>query len=194
MSRIPLPYIVIALIVVALVAFWDKSPNDLLEEDVSEASRFPQAYMTDIEMREYDTDGKLRNTLTTNSAEYFQANPKRPSAKDYTVLNEPRMVFSSAQGTAPWLLTAQSGRIDQNGQMATLSNNVRAFQESNSQGLTEILTSELRIKTAKQYAETDKAVKMRAQQGQLDTVGMKAFLSEDRIELLSQVRGTYEPE
>src|SRR5690606_41333481 len=75
-----------------------------------------------------------------------------------------------------------------------LFTDVRVFQESEQEGLLELLTSELRIKASQQYAETDKAVKMRAQQGHLDTLGMKAYLGEDRIELLSRVRGTYEPQ
>lgn len=192
MSRIPLPWLVVSLLVIALVAFWDKSPNDLLNEEPVRASNFPQAYMTDIELREYDTGGQLRNIMTTQAAEYFQVDPAAQSAQDYTLIDQPRMIFNSTTGGAPWSLTAEQGRIGQDG-IATLTTDVRVYQESAKQGLIEILTSELLIKTAEQYAETDKAVNMRAQQGHLDTIGMKAFLSEDRIELLSQVRGTYEP-
>lgn len=194
MSRIPLHWIAISLIIVALVAFWDKSPNDLLDIDpVAEVSRFPQAYMTDIVLREYSPTGTLRNTLATRSAEYFQINPQQMGPQDYTLLEHPRMIFSSQSGASPWHLTAEQGRINQNGEQVTLQNNVQAQQQSATQGLIELLTSELHLHTVRQYAETDKAVKMRAQQGQLDTLGMKAFLSEDRIELLSEVRGIYEP-
>lgn len=194
MSRIPLPWVVISLLVIGLVAFWDKSPNELLGEDVIRSTNFPQAYMTDIKLREYDAQGNLRNILTTATAEHFQINPARPSPQDYTMLFQPRMLFSDTADIAPWHLTAEEGRIDQNGQLVTLFNNVRVYQESSAEGLLELLTSELRIKASQQYAETDKAVKMRAQQGHLDTLGMKAYLGEDRIELLSQVRGTYEPQ
>lgn len=185
-------WIFISLAAVAAVAFWNKSPSDLLDNTLAKATNFPQAYMTDIEIREHDLSGKLRNTLITRSAEYYQFDSKGPSSADYTLLEQPNLVVTGA-GSAPWVVTADQGRIDQNGQRVTLTDNVRAAQQSAEQGLIELLTSELRIKTAEQYAETDKAVKMRAQQGHLDTIGMKAFLSEDRIELLSQVRGTYEP-
>ena len=194
MSRIPLHWIAIFLIIVAFVAFWDKSPNDLLDiEPIAESSRFPQAYMTDIALREYNPTGTLSNTLATRSAEYFQINPQQMGPQDYTLLEQPRMIFSSESGVSPWYLTAEQGRINQNGEQVTLLDNVQAQQQSTTQGLIELLTSELHLHTVRQYAETDKAVKMRAQQGQLDTLGMKAFLSEDRIELLSQVRGIYEP-
>jgi Uncharacterized protein conserved in bacteria len=194
MSRIPLPWVVIALLVIGLVAFWDKSPNELLGEDIVRSANFPQAYMTSIKLREYDAEGNLRSILTTDTAEHFQVNPLRPGPKDYTMLAQPRMLFSNTADVAPWHLTAEEGRIDQNGQLITLFTNVRVFQESEQEGLLELLTSELRIKASQQYAETDKAVKMRAQQGHLDTLGMKAYLGEDRIELLSRVRGTYEPQ
>ncbi len=45
----------------------------------------------------------------------------------------------------------------------------------------------------RQYAETSKAVKMRSPRGQHEAIGMRADLSKDHIELLSEVRGTYEP-
>lgn len=193
MLRIPHPWIVLIVLVVALVAFWDKSPQDLLGDSREKSSNFPHAYMTDIEMREYGTDGKLRNILTTDAAEHYQVNPNQPGTEDYTLIQKPYLIFSSSATNAPWIITAEQGRIDQNGQRVTLITAVNASQQSPEQGLIELLTSELHIKTSEQYAETDKAVKMRAQQGHLDTVGLKAFLSEDRIELLSQVRGTYEP-
>ena len=194
MSRIPLPWVVVSLLVIGLVAFWDKSPTELLGEDIVRNANFPQAYMTDIELREYDADGNLRNILTTDTAEHFQINPNRPGPNDYTMLTQPRMLFSENADIAPWHLTANEGKIDQNGQLVTLFNDVRVYQQSPEEGLLELLTSELRIKASQQYAETDKAVKMRAQQGHLDTLGMKAYLGEDRIELLSRVRGTYEPQ
>lgn len=194
MSRIPLPWIVIFLVVIGVVAFWDKSPTELLSDPPERSASFPQAYMTNITLREYDTSGNLRNILTTETAEHFQVNPAQPGPTDYTMLSQPRMVFSETAATAPWHLAANEGRIDQNGETVTLFNDVRVHQQSPDEGLLELLTSELRIKASEQYAETDKAVKMRAQQGHLDTLGMKAYLGEDRIELLSKVRGTYEPQ
>lgn len=194
MARIPLPWVVLSLVIIGLIAFWGKSPGDLLGDGIERTATFPHAYMTDIKLREYDTSGNLRNILTTETAEHFQINPNQPGIHDYTLLKQPRMIFSDAADVAPWNLTANDGRIDQNGQLVTLLNDVRVYQQSSDEGLLELLTSELRIKASQQYAETDKAVKMRAQQGHLDTLGMKAYLGEDRIELLSQVRGTYEPQ
>src|SRR5690606_5207246 len=131
MSRIPLHWIAIFLIIVAFVAFWDKSPNDLLDiEPIAESSRFPQAYMTDIALREYNPTGTLSNTLATRSAEYFQINPQQMGPQDYTLLEQPRMIFSSESGGAPWYLTAEQGRIKQNGEQVTLLDNVQADRKS----------------------------------------------------------------
>ena len=193
MLRTPLPWIVLSLLAIAYVAFWDKSPTDLLGETPVKANEFPHAYMTDIELMEFGADGTLHNVLITSSAEHFQTTVNKPGPDDVTLLENPQMIFRGATAGLPWFLSAETGRIEQNGRQVTLLTNVNAHQDSEKQGLIEIQTDELHIKTAQQYAETDKAVNMRARQGNLSTIGMKAYLSEDRIELLSKVRGTYEP-
>lgn len=193
MLRIPLPWLaIIALLVLAFI-LWEKSPSVLSTPAPTEASEFPYAFMTDIETLEYDEEGKLRYRMVTLAAKHFQANLNQASPKDYTLIEEPRLAFFSENDTAPWHLSAMEGRSDNNGQQIMLRTDVVAEQISTSQGLIRASTSELYVKIGEQYAETDKAVKMRAQQGEIETVGMQAFLNEDRIELLSHVRGTYAP-
>ena len=46
---------------------------------------------------------------------------------------------------------------------------------------------------AENYADTDETVRMETSNGVLTGIGMKAYLDEQRVELLSQVRGYYEP-
>lgn len=193
MLRIPLPWLaIIALLVLAFI-LWEKSPSVLSTTPPTEAGEFPYAFMTDIETLEYDDEGKLRYRMVTLAAKHYQANLNQAGPKDYTLIEEPQLAFFSENDTAPWYLSAMEGRSDNNGQQIMLRTNVVAEQTSTSQGLIRASTSELHVKIGEQYAETDKAVKMRAQQGEIETVGMQAFLNEDRIELLSQVRGTYAP-
>jgi lipopolysaccharide export system protein LptC len=193
MLRIPLPWLaIIALLVLAFI-LWEKSPSVLTTPPQTEAGEFPYAFMTDIETLEYDNEGKLRYRMITLAAKHYQTDLNKAGPKDYTLIEEPQLAFYSENDSAPWHLSAMEGRSDNNGERITLRTNVLAEQQSTSQGLIQATTSKLSIKIAEQYAETDKAVKMRAQQGEIETVGMQAFLNEDRIELLSQVRGTYAP-
>ena len=90
-------------------------------------------------------------------------------------------------------MTAQAGRSDNNGELFTLNTDVLVQQESQTQGIVSINTAELRLNTREQFAETSKAVTMRSAKTQLETTGLRAYIKQDRIELLSNVTGTYEP-
>jgi lipopolysaccharide export system protein LptC len=182
----------IALLVIGLIML-EKSPTVTIEPLRADPTRFPYAFMTEIETIEYDPTGKLRYKLNTPAARYFQADPMQPGPQDYTIIDQPRIVIFSANDTAPWHLSAERGQSDANGQQVRLTTDVRAEQDSARHGLMSVTTSELLINPALQYAETDKPVNMRAQQSHIETIGMRAYLSEDRIELLSSVRGSYAP-
>lgn len=182
----------IALLVVGLIML-EKSPTAIIEKVSTEPTDFPYAFMTEIETIEYDTTGKLHYKLNTPAARYFQLDPVQAGPQDYTVIDQPRIVIFSANDTAPWHISAERGHSDANGQQVRLTTDVKAEQVSGRHGLMSVTTSELLINPALQYAETDKPVNMRAQQSHIETVGMRAYLSEDRIELLSNVRGSYAP-
>jgi lipopolysaccharide export system protein LptC len=193
MLRIPKQWLaLIALLVMGLLLL-EKSPTVLIDPESTEPSHFPYAYMTGIETIEYDTAGQLRYKMTTPSARYFQLDLAAPGPQDYTLIDHPRILFYSEGEASPWYLSAAKGHSDANGQRVRLITDVEAQQQSQRHGLIQVTTSELLVQPARQYAETDKAVKMRARQSEIETLGMRAYLDEDRIELLSQVRGTYAP-
>lgn len=66
-------------------------------------------------------------------------------------------------------------------------------QQSAEQGLITINTESLTAKPKQQFVETDKAVKIRAEQTQIDAIGMTADLATSQLQLNSQVNATYEP-
>ena len=68
-----------------------------------------------------------------------------------------------------------------------------ARQTSEKQGEITITTSDLRLNTREQFAETSKAVIMRTAKSQINAIGMRADIKRDYIQLLSNVKGTYEP-
>lgn len=194
MFRIRLQWLAPVVLLVFAFILLEKSPKGLIDtKPAAVKTTFPYAYMTDIETLEYDTEGKLRYKLETPAARYYQSDPTQPGPQDYTFIEQPRIIFYAADNTVPWHMSAAEGLTDANGRDVRLKTDVIAEQQSTAQGLIQVTTSELRINILEQYAETDKAVKMRAQQNQIETVGMRAFLNEDRIELLSEVRGVYAP-
>lgn len=189
---LPLPWLAVLVLVIIFVVMKYSGDNDTTANVPEKAKEFPQVFMTDVDMREFDNTGSVHYQLKTPSIRHFQVGD-RMSDKDYTLVDTPNIIFYRDQEKPAWIITAQQGRSDNNGVLFTLTNDVLAQQNSETQGLVTIKTSELRVNTRDQFAETDKAVTMRAAPGNMSTLGMRADIKNDRIELLSKVKGTYEP-
>lgn len=190
MWKHPLTWVGLFLLI-AVVAVWDYSPEDLLRQPEPEQERFPQAYMIQSETRRYNTEGELHYRMVSARADYFQFLPERSSPRDYSLIQSPHITVHG-EGDQPWQLTARLGHSNASADRLRFTGEVRAWK-AQAGGRTEITTPELLVEPNRQYAETSKAVKMRSPQGQHEAIGMRADLSKDHIELLSEVRGIYEP-
>ncbi|MCE3253471.1 MAG: export transporter periplasmic protein LptC [Cellvibrio sp.] len=189
---IPVPWILAFTLVICFFAFSLRQKVDVVGYEY-DSSGFPQFYMKQVETREFDMQGKLHYQLTTPQVTHYQVHPDGPSEGDYTLIESPDMGFYDADPAAPWLVTAETGRSEANGQLIRLLNNVVIQQLTPTQGLIQITTSELRVRAREQFAETNKAVKMRSAKGQIDAIGMDADLAQSRLQLKSQVKAVYDP-
>lgn len=191
-QHIPAPWLVAFILVIFFFAFSLRQKAETQGPE-SEAGSFPQFYMKQVETREFDAKGNLHYQLATPLVTHYQINPEAPSDADYTLITKPDMAFYDADANAPWLITAETGRSDTNGKVFRLIDNVLIKQQTPTQGLIQITTSELQVRASEQFAETDKAVKMRSAKGQIDAVGMDADLAQSRLQLKSQVKASYDP-
>ncbi|HEY4731698.1 MAG TPA: LPS export ABC transporter periplasmic protein LptC, partial [Gammaproteobacteria bacterium] len=66
---------------------------------------------------------------------------------------------------------------------------VRAHSDRN----LKILTSDLNIRTEEKFVNTEKPITIVDNFGVTEAVGMRADLKEHRLQLMSQVRGNYQP-
>jgi len=168
-----------------------RSPDT--QSNFNPSETYPQVFMTQVETREFDETGKLQHTINTPRITQYQIDPDTPSDQDFTLILEPKIELYQDSRPTPWKVSAHQGRSLANSKSLQLTDQVLIEQESSEQGPIAIRTSELWIYPSKQFAETDKAVNMRGTAIQVDAVGMRAHLLEERIELNSQVRSTYEP-
>jgi lipopolysaccharide export system protein LptC len=189
---IPAPWLIALALVICFFAFSLRQKADLPGYEY-DPSGFPQIYMKDVETREFDKQGKLHYLLSTPQVTHFQPQQEGPSAQDYTLLDNPHMAFYDTDSKAPWKVSAITGRSEANGDIIRLLDNVLIEQQTPTQGLIQITTSELQVHAGEQFAETDKAVKMRSAKGQIDAVGMDADLAQSRLQLKSQVKAVYDP-
>jgi len=105
----------------------------------------------------------------------------------------PRMVFYTAEG-APWYGTAERGRLWAGGDQGELLGAVELRRPASAHNRAVTLTTrDVRLRPNDQYAETDAPVRIDHEAGWLTGVGGRVYLDQDRYQLLSKVKGRYEP-
>lgn len=189
---LPLPWLIV-LVLVIIFATMKYSNNDNATPPTTAAEKtFPHIFITDVEMRQFDQQGGLHYQLNTPLIRHYQEK-EHASKLDYTLFDTPVFVLVDDPKQPAWIITAQEGRRENNGLWVTLSKDVLARQTSATQGETTFTTEELQLNTQEQFAETSKAVTMRAAKSQIDAMGLRADIKRNHVELLSHVKGTYEP-
>lgn len=189
---LPLPWLVVVLLVIVFAVMKYTGGDDKEAAPQAAVKVFPQIFLTEVDMRQYDQNGALHYQLNTPLVRHFQATNKA-SREDYTLVTTPAFVLSNNPQKPAWHISAQEGRSEDNGRWFTLSQNVVAQNSSKAQGEITISTEELRLNSQDQFAETGKAVTMRSAKSQVKALGMHADIKREHIELLSHVKGTYEP-
>lgn len=188
---------IIASLILAFIMLWDTPVTSFNNMQIPETQK-KQLHITNIiedaTTQRYSENGQLEYTFNATSTQHFQRNPKRHTKHDHTKFTHPKLVINNGDGSLPWHIHADKGKATNNQKIITLIGNVRIWQIDAAGNRSELETPELVVKPDAQYAETDKAVMMKNISGQTSAVGMKAFLKEDRVELLSQVRGIHEPQ
>lgn len=173
------------------IMLWEFSPEQMLRDPEPVRADFPQAYVIGSHSRQFDEQGQLRYVLVTEEVNHYQYHANRASDRDYTWVENPDITLLDPE-QPPWYLTAERGRSNPGDDSLTLIEQVRLWQEAE-RGLVEMTTPEITLWPERQFAKTYKPVKMRAPGGNQEAVGLEADLGEDRIQLLSEVRGTYAP-
>lgn len=108
-----------------------------------------------------------------------------------TELTAPHLTFHRPDA-APWDVYSGHGFINAAGDLVVLSQGVKMVQQQES-GVLALTTERMRVQPEIDYAETESPVTLSSPQGVIDAVGMQAYLAEERLVLLSEVRGHYEP-
>ena len=189
---LPLPWLVVVVLVIVFITMKYTSTEDAATAEQGAVKVFPHTFITDVEVRHYDKDGQLHYQMNTPLVRRFQTQAK-PSGEDYSLFQTPVFILVNDPKKPGWFVTSQEGRLDSNNEWFTLTQEVVARQTSEKQGETTITTSDLRLNTREQFAETSKAVTILAAKSQITGTGMHADMKRDRIKLLSNVKGTYEP-
>lgn len=112
-----------------------------------------------------------------------------------TQIQQPIIDWYQPDGaTREWRLQAEQGWITPDHQQVRLDGNVVMIRDAASgKSPVTVLTRDVLIHPTERQAETAAPARMITPGGEMNTVGMRAWFDQQRLELLSEVRGRYEP-
>jgi lipopolysaccharide export system protein LptC len=170
---------------VAAAGYWNINPETFLEKKVAAVDAGAiDYYAINAHSRQFLEDGKLQYDMTSDKVEHLQVS-------DVTLLTMPDLqMYRGAE--YPWHVQSLKGEVSPGGTQVELIDSVRIARTDEKNRTTIITSSRMTVFPQKQYAETQQAVRIDGFGGVSTGVGMKAYLKENRMNLLSKVRGLYE--
>jgi|SRR5690554_592989 len=155
-----------------------------------EAQRYPDTYLQGVRNVQYNEQGQVQYHLKANHLTHYEALPE-----PYSVIKQPRLLLESdSTAEAPWEIVAERGIRFPRRQQISLEEAVHAWSLHPQHGQVDIFTDSLIVDAKQQFAHTQKPVTMRSAYGVTTAVGLEADIESGRITLVSEVKGTYDPQ
>jgi lipopolysaccharide export system protein LptC len=178
----------LAITLVALlvaVGYWNVSPERFLDNPKASVDAATiDSYATNAHTVQYLPDGSMQYDMTADRVEHLKAS-------EITHVTKP--VMDVYRGTTfPWHVVSERAEVNPDGTQVELIDAVRLNRTDQQNRVTVITTSRAMVFPQKQYAETDQDVRIEGAGGVTTAKGMKAYLNDSKIHLLSTVRGQYE--
>ena len=180
---------VIILFVFALAAFlswWLSSTGPSLLPHLEVKRHDPDYYLVNFTLTTMNDDGIPKHQLTADNMYHYPDD-------DTANLANPRLVIYNEE-TDPWEIRADRGLVSEGGKSVFLQGDVfinRLDKRPDHQ--LEIITRDLTVETEDETASTEQAIIIKDHYGVTEGVGMQANLKERHLQLLSQVKGNYQP-
>lgn len=141
--------------------------------------------ITQLSVKDYSPEGVCIHALHTPLIQHL-------TKKNGHVLQKPHITLSETNQSY-WDIHAQKGYTFKN-DVFTLIHNVKIEQPASIHKPATLLTTEkISYYSKEKQAKTTDAVTIQQAENKVHAIGMNADLAENKIELLSQVRGRYEP-
>ncbi|WP_068829539.1 LPS export ABC transporter periplasmic protein LptC [Pseudomonas sp. BMS12] len=180
-------YLIGSLIValLAAVGYWNVRPESFMDKRASgETDNAVDFYVVGASTQQFQEDGKLHYEMTASKLEHLKAS-------DITQVDKPDLQLY--RGTQhPWHVRSDKGEVSPEGKEVELIDNVRIARTDAKGRPTVITSSRITVFPDEEYAQTKQAVRIEAANGVTTAKGMKAYMNDGKINLLSNVRGQHE--
>ncbi|MFC6632593.1 LPS export ABC transporter periplasmic protein LptC [Microbulbifer taiwanensis] len=184
-----LPLVIVVLLISAGLWFAESPPPQLLGKKPTPQQKRKAADLVirDARTRHFNREGTLAYRVDAEQITFFQF-----ERRDRADLTEPRILFYQ-EHQPKWRTESRNGVAHNNGERVVLRGDVQ-INELPGPGGIQLDTQAISIKPREEYAETDKVVKITAGPNSTTGKGLRAYLKEDRVEILSDVKSSYETE
>lgn len=180
---------ILLLLAIAGLNFQWEPASSLAKRQVDSASLPPDAVIREPVMDIFDDTGRKIRHLQGQQLDYFDGDKR-------SVIAVPHMWFEhqgdDGQPPTPWQITADTATLYQSSNKVDLQGNVHLWSDTAHDGRSEILTEQLSVDTRKQFAETSKAVTIRARSSEATAMGLQADLANERLLLPAHVKEIHE--
>jgi lipopolysaccharide export system protein LptC len=177
-----------AMLVVLAVAssLWLTGLGDRQGEIKRFVSRTPDLTMQEFEVTTMGEDGRpLRRLSAAYMAHFSDTGTKE--------LTQPHLIVYREQAE-PWHVASERGRVSADNDVLMLLGEVDIWRNSpDGKREIHIETENLRVLPREEYAETDLPVRISTRETLTRGTGMRVYLGESRVQLLSQVKTTINP-
>lgn len=142
--------------------------------------------METFTVTEMNATGQPRYRLQAASMEHF-------ADDNSSHLIKPQILFYSRENV-PWTLVADEGTVTGNNEKIHLSGDVLIDRAATpAQGPLRVVTRDVTVRPRDEYAETQQVVTLTDPVSTTRATGMQMYVRDERVQLLSQVQGTYAP-
>jgi lipopolysaccharide export system protein LptC len=148
-------------------------------------TKIPDSFMENVTTYLMDKTGKPQYEIEAGYVAHFPHD-------DHSDFTSPHVIFHSPNGEQ-WELSAEHGAsMHGTDQIVLHGEVVMNRKQANSKNADlKIKTSELLINPASSYAETDQIITLTSGESTLQANGIRAYFDQERVELLSKVKGVY---
>ena len=174
------------LIMVAGLSYW--LLDTLIIDDkeaLAKIAHYPDYYMENFNTLKMNENGAPKNHL---SASYMAHYPD----DNTTELDYPKLKIFR-ENKLPINVSADKGWVTSSNEVILLIGNVYLYQTNSSGEMNlELMTKDARVLIDKKYAETDKPATLINKNSITNSIGMRIYLQDQRMEFLNNVQTTIE--
>ncbi len=170
----------LVLFCLVLATIWlVRSLEEVLSGTTKINRHLPDYTIKKFKTTQLDEHGRLKNLLAAETMTHF------PEAN--ATLTAPYLVFFKEKEPT-WTVRAEQGEVSPDGNQVWLLGDTTVLRHAQEQ-TTKILSQDVRVQIDTEYAETVAPTTIISGNNKTHSVGMHLFMSTERVELFSQVRG-----